>query len=293
MGGQCAICWGDMPGGSGGTTEPHPPTGGEVGGGGAGEAAGSATVAGPGAAAAGAAGSEVGGGGAAMALPCSHAFHRECLQQWLQQCYGQARSATCPMCQLSIPLRVRYRMPWHPHGQQAGGEEGGGGQQAAAEGIPGLAALAMVLQEDFRARFEPMLDVAPPEAAPAGGHADVAHADVAAQLWPPPEAVLLPPQMAGQAQAQAAHEQEQAGAAGGGGEGGAGDGEALGQHPQMQQQAQQQGQEPVPQLQQHGGPAAGIGGGAGPVAMQQLPVQVQPAIRRRGLLGLLLRRRRL
>lgn len=81
-----------------------------------------------------------------MALPCSHAFHRECLQQWLQQCYGQARSATCPMCQLSIPLRVRYRMPWHPHGQQAGGEEGGGGQQAAAEGIPGLAALAMVLQ---------------------------------------------------------------------------------------------------------------------------------------------------
>ncbi len=27
-------------------------------------------------------------GARSMALPCGHAFHRECLQQWLQQCYG-------------------------------------------------------------------------------------------------------------------------------------------------------------------------------------------------------------
>ena len=52
----------------------------------------------PAAAAAAEAAGGGGGGGAnaglsahgarSMALPCGHAFHRECLQQWLQQCYG-------------------------------------------------------------------------------------------------------------------------------------------------------------------------------------------------------------
>ncbi|PRW60537.1 hypothetical protein C2E21_1293 [Chlorella sorokiniana] len=130
-----------------------------------------------------------------MALPCGHAFHRECLQQWLQQCYGQGRGATCPMCQATIPLRVRYRLPFshhhhrrHHEGAAAGGDPQEGEQQqrdgeaaAAAEGIPGLAALVAQLQDDFRARFEPMLDV------PAGlGGEEEAQ-------WPPPEAVLLPP----------------------------------------------------------------------------------------------------
>ncbi|KAL4437436.1 hypothetical protein ABPG75_004575 [Micractinium tetrahymenae] len=162
MGGQCAICWGDMPAaGSAAAASPPPPTAGAA----ATEArseqqppgAESTGVAaepvpaqpaeggsGPGSAAA----SGGGPGGAAMSLPCGHAFHKECLQQWLQQCYGQARAATCPMCQASIPLRVRYRMPWHQQADaQAQAEEAAGpGAAAAAEGIPGLAALALALQ---------------------------------------------------------------------------------------------------------------------------------------------------
>ncbi|PSC68550.1 E3 ubiquitin-ligase synoviolin [Micractinium conductrix] len=192
MAGQCAICWGDMPvpsGGAGGSAGSSVATAG-----GAAETVppAQAAAAGPGAPVAAdvhtpppppppRAGSPSGAAGC-MALPCGHAYHRECLQQWLQQCYGQARSATCPMCQASIALRVRYRMPWQRPLLPAGAAEGegaaGGGGAAAAEGIPGLAALAQQLQEDFRARFEPMLDAALP-------------AD--AQGWPPADAVIPPP----------------------------------------------------------------------------------------------------
>ena len=110
MAGQCAICWGDMPvpsGGAGGSAGSSVATAG-----GAAETVppAQAAAAGPGAPVAAdvhtpppppppRAGSPSGAAGC-MALPCGHAYHRECLQQWLQQCYGQARSATCPMCQV-------------------------------------------------------------------------------------------------------------------------------------------------------------------------------------------------
>ncbi|KAI3429895.1 hypothetical protein D9Q98_010206 [Chlorella vulgaris] len=217
MDGQCAICWGDMPTSAGGGAGGSRP--GSAGGAAAPPAvaglADAAVAADP--AAAAAAGlqqppagppaaspsrpslPEAGGGGGggpgvnarAASLPCGHAFHRDCLQQWLQQCYAQGRGATCPMCQASVPLRVRYRMPWHRHSppQQAPAAAGPGEEdaaaaaaaEAAADGIPGLLALVRHLQDDFRARFEPMLDAA---AAGAGG---------AQAVWPPPEAVLDPP----------------------------------------------------------------------------------------------------
>jgi hypothetical protein len=64
------------------------------------------------------------------------------------------------MCQASVPLRVRYRMPWHRHSprQQAPAAAGPGEEDAAAaaaaeaaadaagDGIPGLLALVRHLQ---------------------------------------------------------------------------------------------------------------------------------------------------
>lgn len=79
------------------------------------------------------------------------------------------------MCQASVPLRVRYRLPWHrprhqrqaqqPAAAAAAGVVGGGEAAPGGgdEGIPGLAALVQQLQDDFRARFEPRLDAVPPE----------------------------------------------------------------------------------------------------------------------------------
>ena len=59
------------------------------------------------------------------------------------------------MCQATIPLRVRYRLPFsrrprrHHEGADGAGPAGGEQQEgaaAAAEGIPGLAALVAQLQ---------------------------------------------------------------------------------------------------------------------------------------------------
>ncbi|KAL4855121.1 hypothetical protein ACK3TF_004343 [Chlorella vulgaris] len=218
MDGQCAICWGDMPtsaGGGGGGSRPGsaggaaaPPavTGSDDAAVAADPAAAAAAglqqpPAGPPAASASRPGlPEAGGGGGgspgvnvrAASLPCGHAFHRDCLQQWLQQCYAQGRGATCPMCQASVPLRA-------PAAAGAGEEDAAAAAaaeaaaDAAADGIPGLLALVRHLQDDFRARFEPMLDAA---AAGAGG---------AQAVWPPPEAVLDPPAAA---QQQQQHQQQ-------------------------------------------------------------------------------------
>ncbi|EFN60184.1 hypothetical protein CHLNCDRAFT_133698 [Chlorella variabilis] len=218
MAGQCAICWGDMPaagaGGAGGRHSRRPSAaeqaaaaaGSPVGP--AAEAqAGAAPVAVPegppaaapaAAAAAPAAAGEPGAAAAAgptsaaAALPCGHAFHRDCLQQWLQQCYAQGRGATCPMCQASVALRVRYHMPWHrgpPDGQDGEGGDAAAAA-AAAEGIPGIQALVRALQDDFRARFEPMLDVAAAGAELGAPFFRIAHA------WPAQDAVLPPPPQA-------------------------------------------------------------------------------------------------
>lgn len=64
---------------------------------------------------------------------------------------SQGRGATCPMCQASVALRVRYRMPWHHVRQEQARPDGVAGAAdavvaAAAEGIPGLQALAAAMQ---------------------------------------------------------------------------------------------------------------------------------------------------
>lgn len=78
MGGSCAICWGEM-------SEPKP----------------SAPVEEqPRAVADG------------YALPCGHAYHKVCLTQWLHQCHAQGVAPTCPMCQQTILLEVKWRFPY-------------------------------------------------------------------------------------------------------------------------------------------------------------------------------------
>jgi len=115
---------------------------------------------------------------AAMGLPCGHAYHHKCLLEWLQACYGQSRKPICPMCQLEVPLQIRYRVPLPRGGdgdalQQHGGENlgdagrGGGGLAAPGVGvegppglhrreggIPGLDALVDDLRDEFQHRFE-------------------------------------------------------------------------------------------------------------------------------------------
>ncbi|MEW5308759.1 MAG: hypothetical protein WDW38_000693 [Sanguina aurantia] len=47
-----------------------------------------------------------------VALPCTHAYHSACLTQWLDQCRGQRRAPTCPMCAAPIVVEVIWRFPW-------------------------------------------------------------------------------------------------------------------------------------------------------------------------------------
>ncbi|KAL4421914.1 hypothetical protein ABPG77_005198 [Micractinium sp. CCAP 211/92] len=289
MGGQCAICWGDMPlAGTAAASVAAPAAGVAAAAAGAADADAAAVPASgqPGGGPGNQGGSSSGGGpgGAAMSLPCGHAFHRECLQQWLQQCYGQARAATCPMCQASIPLRVRYRMPWHQQASpQARPEEvAGPGAGVAAEGIPGLAALALALQascEDFRARFEPMLDLGAQPEAPAPGALPADGAQ-----WPQAEDILLPPQQQPQPQLPAQQPQPAAAPLQAHPLADAGQQEAVGE---AQQAQQQDGQQALPQNVVQPQPEL-IAPGAAAVAAQH----EQQAARRRGLLVRLLNRRR-
>uniref|UniRef100_A0A7R9VBC0 RING-type domain-containing protein n=1 Tax=Chlamydomonas euryale TaxID=1486919 RepID=A0A7R9VBC0_9CHLO len=46
-----------------------------------------------------------------FSLPCGHAYHHVCLHQWLHQCHAQGTTPTCPMCQAAIELQVMWQLP--------------------------------------------------------------------------------------------------------------------------------------------------------------------------------------
>jgi hypothetical protein len=112
----------------------------------------------------------------AAGLPCGHAYHRKCIIGWLQSCYGQGRTPTCPMCQTEVPVRIKYRLPLTMNaievehaeadgeGEGAGGNNnaggGGAGLHRREPGIPGLDMLVDELSEEFRHRFEPPMGLA-------------------------------------------------------------------------------------------------------------------------------------
>lgn len=91
----------------------------------------------------------------AMGLSCGHAYHRKCLLEWLHSCYGQSRSATCPMCQAQVPLHVKYKFEF-PFRHDAAPDEANEDdvRNMRQEGIPGLVALAGQMPEEFVGRFE-------------------------------------------------------------------------------------------------------------------------------------------
>jgi len=178
MGGLCAICWGDLgttnspSGGGGGSDSP-----------GAVAANGTATETLPGRnEAASASEATTVHQIRAAGLPCGHAYHRKCLVGWLQSCYGQGRTPTCPMCQAEVPVRIKYRLPLSMNAIEVeqgevdgegpgegdnnnaaadgGGGGGGVGLHRREPGIPGLDMLVDDLSEEFRHRFEPPLGLA-------------------------------------------------------------------------------------------------------------------------------------
>jgi hypothetical protein len=170
MGGLCAICWGDLDtgssssgggGGDGSASNRESPASVEVTPPPSSEAASIHHI-------------------RAAGLPCGHAYHRKCIVGWLQSCYGQGRTPTCPMCQTEVPVRIRYRLPLTTNAIEveadggengAGGEgaegnngaDGGGGLHRRERGIPGLDMLVDELADEFRHRFEPQggMGVAP------------------------------------------------------------------------------------------------------------------------------------
>lgn len=112
-----------------------------------------------------------------VGLPCGHAYHRACLLEWLQSCFGQSRKPTCPMCQAEVPLKVKYRMQFlsaeaaEGPGDIDGGAGGRGAHQEGGrngdngalphrhlhpqgQGIPGIDALVDNLAEEYYHRFE-------------------------------------------------------------------------------------------------------------------------------------------
>ena len=92
-----------------------------------------------------------------MGLECGHAYHRKCLLEWLHSCYGQSRKATCPMCQSQVPLSVKYKFAYpifERRTDQDAEEHGDDVRQERQEGIPGLAAIVEQMPEEFIGRFD-------------------------------------------------------------------------------------------------------------------------------------------
>ncbi len=52
--------------------------------------------------------------GEGFSLPCGHAYHHDCLHQWLRQCHSQGTTPVCPMCQAVIKLEVKWLFPFFP-----------------------------------------------------------------------------------------------------------------------------------------------------------------------------------
>lgn len=142
---------------------------------------------------------------APQSLPCSHAFHRSCIVQWLRQCHSQGRNATCPMCSATVELSVQWRLPWSAREPDEGvgmpGEDG----ELQTEGEPRdnnpAAAGAAGLFPEIQAIIENMDDLGVAHAAAAAAAAGVG-GDIAAEVIP--EAFPQPPI------AQPAAEQQQA-----------------------------------------------------------------------------------
>jgi len=130
MGGNCAICWGDI------------------------AVSGDALVIED---------SEEGmindNGDKVVGLVCGHAYHTRCILEWLHSCFGQSRRATCPMCQAQVPLRVKYRFisPFAVVPQEQEEENEPDVPRHAV--IPGLAAIAGQMPEEFTGRFDMPLAV--------------------------------------------------------------------------------------------------------------------------------------
>jgi hypothetical protein len=48
-------------------------------------------------------------------LPCSHCFHRSCIDRWIAVCAAKRLRPTCPLCRESVPVEVElnlFRRSW-------------------------------------------------------------------------------------------------------------------------------------------------------------------------------------
>lgn len=88
----------------------------------------------------------------AVGLACGHAYHTKCILEWLHSCFGQSRKATCPMCQAQVPLHVKYKFtsPFVRRPQ----EDVQDPLVPRDAAIPGLAAIADQMPDEFMGRFD-------------------------------------------------------------------------------------------------------------------------------------------